>query len=117
MRLQGNLLILIGLLAIGCASTQPDTQRHTVVPVATSSEISTSGTYTVAVAKDNSVSVVGGAVSVEKLTARLAELGGTQSDAIVIKAHRETPYRVVVAILDELAKAGYANVSFVATSE
>lgn len=83
----------------------------------TLSESRPSKTYTLAVAKDNSVSVGGGTVSVERLTAKLAELGGTRSDAIVIKARRGTPYAVVVAILDELAKAGYAKVSLATTSE
>jgi biopolymer transport protein ExbD len=124
MRFVPSLVIVIGVSVVGCTSTHkevplcemPITPTEPAIqlsadPGATQQEVQSAQTFTVAIAKDQSVSVDGKTVPVEDLTTRLSELGSNGSQPVTIKVHSGAPHGGLVAVLDALAKAGYANVS------
>ena len=130
MRFVSSLVIIIGVSVAGCTSTHKEVPlaempitpaepgiQISANPVAAPQKVQSTQTFTVAVAKDQSVSVDGKTVSVEGLITRLSELGGNGSQPVTIKAHSGTPHGGLVAVLDALTKAGYANVSVATMSD
>ena len=116
MRTKACLAIVMAIFMAGCASTHPGI--HAIPqPVATSLQVQSTEGFTVTIAQDESLSLGESSVPLEDLTRRLSELGGDGSQTVTITAHREVPHKAVIAVLDALAKAGYARVSFATTSE
>ena len=69
-------------------------------------------TANIAVAKDQSVSVNGQSVKTTEIAQKLTELGFTRDTPIVIRAHREVPYKAVMDVFNQLKQAGCVAISF-----
>ena len=130
MRFVSSLVIIIGVSVAGCTSTHKEVPlaempitpaepgiQISADPVAAPQKVQSMQTFTVAVAKDQSVSLDGNTVPVAGLVARLSELGGNGSQPVTIKLHSGAPHAGLVAVLNAFAKAGYANVSVRTLSE